>query len=79
MSHWTHQLCHELEERLIKDRDSNKRQASSLTVSALLRETTGEARVSRALPIYRYCRKKIAHDILQVMNKWNSASKQGDW
>ncbi|XP_014662519.1 PREDICTED: DNA polymerase eta-like isoform X2 [Priapulus caudatus] len=53
VAHWVHQLCQELVERLTKDEETNNRHASSLTVSALLQEGAGGARVSRATPIYR--------------------------
>ncbi|GIX77438.1 DNA polymerase eta [Caerostris extrusa] len=72
--HWVKQLSSELEERLIKDQENNRRIARILTVCVRNTATPGYSTVSKSCPIYIYNAEKIAHDAFAAVQKFNSSS-----
>ncbi|GBM53449.1 DNA polymerase eta [Araneus ventricosus] len=72
--HWVKQLASELEERLLKDQESNRRVARLLTVSVRTTSTAGYSTISKSCPIYIYNSEKIAHDAFAALQKFNSSS-----
>ncbi|CAL1270242.1 unnamed protein product [Larinioides sclopetarius] len=72
--HWVKQLASELEERLLKDQESNRRVARLLTISVRTTSTPGYSTISKSCPIYVYNSEKIAHDAFVALQKFNSSS-----
>ncbi|KAF8795998.1 DNA polymerase eta-like [Argiope bruennichi] len=72
--HWVKQLASELEERLLKDLESNRRVARLLTVCVRTTSTPGYSTISRSCPIYVYNSDKIAHDAFAALQKLNTSS-----
>ncbi|XP_042895248.1 DNA polymerase eta [Parasteatoda tepidariorum] len=72
--HWVKQLCSELEERLLKDQENNRRAARLMTVNIRSQASTGFSVVSKSCPIYIYDAEKLTHDAFAAMQKFNNAT-----
>ncbi|KAG1671487.1 DNA polymerase eta [Nymphon striatum] len=76
---WYKTLSMELEERLTKDKQNNKRVAKHLTVGMVtLDESKRRVVVTRSLPILSYSVSKLHVDAFQSLSKVNIAPKNSD-
>uniref|UniRef100_UPI00358DFDDF DNA polymerase eta n=1 Tax=Myxine glutinosa TaxID=7769 RepID=UPI00358DFDDF len=78
--YWLKELATELEERLVKDKETNQRVAKQLTVGVRM-ETKGQnGTLSRCSAMTRYDANKISADALALLNPCNTAGRgQGMW
>ncbi|XP_050406502.1 DNA polymerase eta isoform X1 [Patella vulgata] len=75
VKHWISELSEEVTERLIKDRESNKRTAKSLTVSL---RYIGDHAASRTCALLRYDKDKIRDDTFALLQKFNTSPPHQD-
>ncbi|XP_032717974.1 DNA polymerase eta isoform X3 [Lontra canadensis] len=76
---WLLQLAHELEERLIKDRNDNDRVATQL---AVIIRVQGDKRLSsarRCCALTRYDAHKMSRDAFAVIRNCNTSGIKTDW
>ncbi|XP_032195967.1 DNA polymerase eta isoform X1 [Mustela erminea] len=76
---WLLQLAHELEERLIKDRNDNDRVATQL---AVIIRVQGDRRLSstrRCCALTRYDAHKMSRDAFAVIRNCNTSGIKTDW
>ncbi|XP_035212812.1 DNA polymerase eta-like [Stegodyphus dumicola] len=78
VTHWLTQLASEVEERLLKDQENNRRIARLLTVTARIRGSSGYSVISRSCPIHIYKAQRLAHDALITIQKLNTAPASSD-
>lgn len=80
VKYWLSELAGEVEERLIKDREMNKRTAKTLTVSVRYLGNPKPVVASRACGIVRYDAKKFSDDAFALLQKFNTlAPHQAAW
>ncbi|KAH6941229.1 hypothetical protein HPB50_015119 [Hyalomma asiaticum] len=72
VKHWLDQLSEELVERLLRDREQNKRIAQLLVVS--LRKVGQEGGTSRSCPLIAYDTARVAKDALAAVMKLNTTA-----
>ncbi|KAK8757480.1 hypothetical protein V5799_004897 [Amblyomma americanum] len=72
VKHWLEQLCEELVERLLRDREQNQRTAQLLVVS--VRKVGQEGGTSRSCQLVSYDSSRVAKDALAVVMKLKASS-----
>lgn len=72
VKHWLEQLCEELVERLLRDREQNQRTAQLLVVS--IRKVDQEGGTSRSCSLVTYDSARVARDALAVVMKLKTSS-----
>ncbi|KAL3875127.1 hypothetical protein ACJMK2_038059 [Sinanodonta woodiana] len=77
---WLSELSKEVEERLLKDKETNKRTAKSLTVTISYSSNPPYAVASRTCALFTYNWKKFADNAFALIQKFNSApAHQKTW
>ncbi|XP_046543130.1 DNA polymerase eta-like [Haliotis rubra] len=69
---WLSELAKEVEERLVKDRESNKRVAKTLTVTVRYVGNPSSVSASRSCGIIKYEAKKFADDAFSLIQRLNT-------
>uniref|UniRef100_A0A8C4NBL4 DNA polymerase eta n=1 Tax=Eptatretus burgeri TaxID=7764 RepID=A0A8C4NBL4_EPTBU len=78
--YWLKELATELEERLVKDKETNQRVAKQLTVGVHMDTKGQNGTLSRCSAMTRYDANKIAADALALLNACNTAGRgQATW
>ncbi|XP_067681136.1 DNA polymerase eta-like [Haliotis asinina] len=72
VSFWLSELAKEVEERLVKDRESNKRVAKTLTVTVRYIGNPSSVTASRSCGIIKYEAKKFADDAFSLIQRLNT-------
>ncbi|ESO84458.1 hypothetical protein LOTGIDRAFT_222102 [Lottia gigantea] len=75
VQHWISELSAEVTERLVKDKENNKRSGKTLTVSVRL---IGNQSFSRTCALLKYDEKKIRDDSLALLQKFNTSPPHQD-
>ncbi|XP_044243129.2 DNA polymerase eta isoform X3 [Ursus arctos] len=76
---WLLQLAHELEERLIKDRNDNDRVATQLAVIIRVQGDKRLSSVRRCCALTRYDAHQMSRDALAVIRSCNTSGIRTDW
>ncbi|XP_060100467.1 DNA polymerase eta [Heteronotia binoei] len=76
VQHWLLQLALELEERLNKDRDQNKRVAKQMSIGIRLKGGKHVNSLSRCCALSHYDSQKISRDAFAVIQNYNTAGGQ---
>ncbi|KAJ0067116.1 hypothetical protein NL108_012800 [Boleophthalmus pectinirostris] len=76
VQYWLHQLALELEERLIKDRDTNGRVAKLLTVGVRQLGDKRPNSFSRCCALVRYEASKLSSDSFSIIKSLNTSGNQ---
>ncbi|XP_048259861.1 DNA polymerase eta-like [Haliotis rufescens] len=72
VSFWLSELAKEVEERLVKDRDSNKRVAKTLTVTVSYIGNPSSVMATRSCGIIKYEAKKFTDDAFSLIQRLNT-------